>query len=485
MEFEQLHHSINPGSTQSIHEFSLESVFSLQTEDSIVLSAIQDDALYDDCMERLLEIETELMDFSSMTQDNVICLESSDDVLFELGHGMIQETTGDVSLWKEENSLLKGIHEELLEDSSLTDLLLMGAEAVEAQNWTLSSNIIAKLRNLLLDGENGGSSFNRLALFFTQGLHYKSITAPEMLLPRPGYRQQYNMSSFQVLQELSPCVKFAHFTANQAILESTQGDQEIHIIDFDIMEGIQWPPLMVDLTMRKDVSFKVTAIIADQQDVAAVQQTGRRLKEYADSINLPFVFKQMMMLNEEDFESIEVGQALVVNCMIHQLHMPNRSFSSIKTFLGGVSRLSPKLVVLVEEELFSFYKFPYMSYVEFFCEAIHHYTTLSDSLVSSFLSANEMELRLIEKEYLGVKIVDSVSQFPCKKKERLLWEEGFASLKGFKPVPLSSCNVSQANFLVSLFSGRFWVQHEKCRLSLCWKSRPLTTASIWVPKSEK
>jgi hypothetical protein len=114
--------------------------------------------------------------------------------------------------------------------------------------------------------------------------------------------------------------------------------------------------------------------------------------------------------------------------MIHQLHMPNRSFSSIKTFLGGVSRLTPKLVVLVEEELFSFYKFPYMSYVEFFCEAIHHYTTLSDSLVSSFLSANEMELRLIEKEYLGVKIVDSVSQLPCKKKERLLWEEGFASL---------------------------------------------------------
>ncbi|KAL5754021.1 hypothetical protein ACOSP7_022241 [Xanthoceras sorbifolium] len=484
MEYEQVHCFVEPSYLEEFQYCSLESTFSLQVEESISPNTTTPDDILnnDQDLERLLQIETDLLEFSSINQDTEmgpeICREST-----QLGHEMIQEAQEKVHVLREENdSPLKGIQEELMDEGSVTDLLLMGAEAVEAQNWPLSSIIITKLRSLLIDRENGDNPFNRLALFFTQGLHYKSTDAPGMMQD-PVSKQGNTMSSFQILQGLSPCVKFAHFTANQAILEATQGDSEIHVIDFDIMDGVQWPPFMVDLSMRKDVSLRVTAIITDPQNQAIVHQTGRRLKEFSDSINFPFEFDQVVMEKEEDFEGIKTYKTLIANCMIHQLHMPKTSFSLVKTFLSGMTKLSPKMVVLVEEELFSFSKIPSMSFVDFFCEALHHYTALFDSLLSSFSRKRKMGIRQIE-EFLVFRILDSLRQFPRENKERIPWGDGFASLSEFKPITLSSWNISQAKLLVHLFSGGYWVQHEKCRLILCWKSRPLTTASIWVPISK-
>lgn len=379
---------------------------------------------------------------------------------------LIQEVTTTPRSPENGDPYLMGIQAELMEESSLAELLLTGAEAVEAQNWPLASEIIKKLNNDLCV-ENGGSLLNRLAIFFTEGLHCKSINAPGVEYEYdPVSTKTYTFSAFQILQELSPYVKFAHFTANQAIFKATEGDDEVHVIDFDIMEGIQWPPLMVDLAMRKGTSLRVTAITMDHQSAAFVQQTGRRLKEFVAFTNFPFTFDQIMIAREEDFQRIALGPTLVVNCMMHQW-TPNRSFSLVKTFLDGVSKLSPKFVILVEDELFNFSRLKSMSFVEFFCEALHHYAAISDSLAGSFWGGYKMELTSIEKEVVGIRIIDSVRQFPCEREERILWEERFHSLKEFKQVPVSTCNISQAKYLVSLFGGGYWVQYDDCRLALC------------------
>jgi hypothetical protein len=505
MEYEPINYLFNPSCIDELHECSMEAAFSFEREDLFSPNTIPDGAIDDDddCLERLLQLEEDqLVEFDAICQDAVMDLDQCGLEIGSDDHGMNEENQESVSVSTEGNSPLRGVQEELMQESSLTDLLLMGAEAVEAKNWLLASAAVEKLNYLLIDIENGYGDdlFKRLSLFFTRCLHYMSINALEMqhklyptcleeALRRSQDVEEHNNTifAFQILQELSPYVKFAHFTANQAIIEATRGDREVHVIDFDIMEGIQWPPLMAELAMRKDTVFRVTAIIVDKRNGVHVEQTGRRLREYADSIDLPFMFDQMVMEREEDFERIEVGNTFIANCMIHQLHMPNRTFSLIKTFLGGMIKLSPKILILVQEELFNFGRIPSMSFVEFFCEALHHYTALTDSLVNSYSGVYKMGLRLIEKEFLGSRILESLNQFPSDEEERMQWRsEGFASLKGgFRRIPVSSCNISQAKSLVSLYSGGYWVKHEKCRLALCWKSRPMTAASIWVPKTKR
>ncbi|KAK2981397.1 hypothetical protein RJ640_009968 [Escallonia rubra] len=473
MEYQELHYDIEPKNyVDELLQCSLESTFSFLIDHPNSPNTNQEETPIDVDIERLLQLETELMEFDFINPDAIMDTEMSQE---------IQEDVEEFSP-EEGSSPVKEIQDELMEDSSLADLLLTAAEAVESENWSLASTVVTRLHNLLSNRVNGDKPFNRLALFFTQGLHCKtSFSGPDFVQDSVNKHSNNTMSAFQMLQELSPYVKFAHFTANQAILEATQHDEEVHIIDFDIMEGIQWPPLMVDLAARKNVSLRITAIVCDERSSGVIEQTGRRLKEFADSIDLPFVFDQIEMVKEDDFERIAVGPALVANCMIHLLHMPHKGSSQVKTFLNGISKLRPKILVLVEEELFNFSKMASMSFVDFFCEALHHYTALSDSLMSGFCGGYKLALRIIEKEFLGKRILDSVRQFPCGGKERNVWRDGYPMLKGFRPIPMSSYSISQAKFLVSLFSGGYWVQHEHCRLALCWKSRPLTSASIWVP----
>ncbi|KAI3933923.1 hypothetical protein MKX01_028249 [Papaver californicum] len=333
--------------------------------------------------------------------------------------------------------LKENIQEESLEESSLTDLLLTAAEA---EDWLLAFTVIESLQSRLTDGQNGENSFLKLAFFFTQGLQYKSFN-----------KRTDRMSAFQMLQEL----RFAHLAANQAILEKTQGDPEVHVIDFNVMEGIQMPPLMVDLVSRKGASLRITAVVGDPTSMGYIRQTGKRLREFADSIYLPFRFEHIMLQKEEDYKGIDASNKLIANSMTHQLHRPYRNFESVKCFLNGI-------------QILSFSKIPSMS-IDFFCEAFHHYTSLYDSLVISFSNGYKVGLKLIEDNFL----VGAVT--------RRAGKNVFSSLKGYKAIPMSYCNVSQAKYLVGLFTGCYWVQHEKCRLHLCWKSRPVISTTVWVP----
>lgn len=124
----------------------------------------------------------------------------------------------------------------------LVHLLMAAAEAMTGDNIShdLATVILVRLKSLV--SPNEGTNMERLAAYFTDallnllergggGLHYK----------QHHYLHHHRsdvLAAFQLLQDMSPYVKFGHFTANQAIIESVTHERRVHIIDYDIMEGI-------------------------------------------------------------------------------------------------------------------------------------------------------------------------------------------------------------------------------------------------------
>ncbi|XP_066357473.1 protein NODULATION SIGNALING PATHWAY 2-like [Miscanthus floridulus] len=387
---------------------------------------------------------------------------------------------------QENGSLLLGVQEEFMEESSLGDLLVAGARAVESRDSISASAILSRIDAAPV------SSSDHLACYFARGLRSRisGECRPIADAAAPGNR----MPAYRMLQELSPFIKFAHFTANQAILEATADDPAVHVVDLNVGEGVQWASLMSDLTRHGSCKpFRLTEAFVTADAGAGAQRmaaTARRLSEYAALLNVPFQYSSLHLRCDEDLHGLATsccngggGSSVIVSC-----DTTDQSYSSLTRLqlllAGSVVRiLRPKLVITTEEELFRMGRNPGagagFSFAEFFQEALHHFGVVLESLASCFRDGGYGAcLALVEKETLGPRIQDAVGQYQCGSVTGGACSVG---LEGFSACEMSSFSVAQGRMLAGLFSRGFGVVHGEGRLALCWKSRPLTSVSVWSP----
>ncbi|KAL6642303.1 hypothetical protein ACP70R_020484 [Stipagrostis hirtigluma subsp. patula] len=413
-------------------------------------------------------------------------IQEASDLLLQDDLSIVDPLAGfDEKLVGQDNGNLLVVQEKLMENS-LSDLLLAGASAVDSKDSINASAIVSRLEELIpsipyRSYDPSVSSFGHLACYFARGLRSRiSGACTERHLaaaPAPANR----MSACQMLQELSPFIKFVQFTANQAILEATVDDLDVHVIDLNVGEGIQWSSFMSDLARHGRKTFHLTAVTSDANpDTGAHLTAARWLSEFAKSLELPFRYSSLHLRSEEDLHGFtrSCKGSVIVSC-----DTTNRSYSSLiklqMLLLGSVKILQPKLVILIEEELFGIGQKPSLgtfSFAEFFCKVLNHFTAVLDSLASCFCGSGYGKcLGLVEKEMLGPRIEDAVGQ--CGP----MTGGAIGDLEGFRACEISSFNIAQAKMLVGLFSRGFGVVHEEGRLALCWNARPLTSVSVWSP----
>eukprot|EP01018_Ginkgo_biloba_P027725 Gb_26657 [translate_table: standard] len=118
----------------------------------------------------------------------------------------------------------------------------------------------------------------------------------------PPNLQHHFLGAFRLLHEVYPYIRMAHFTANQNILKALQSgnnnyNRSIRIIDFDIMEGLQWPPLM-EAIRKADIEIDHLRIKGIKWDMNydsllffSCRDIGKRLLEYANSVGILLIFR--------------------------------------------------------------------------------------------------------------------------------------------------------------------------------------------------
>ncbi|KAL8472270.1 hypothetical protein ACS0TY_028851 [Phlomoides rotata] len=355
------------------------------------------------------------------------------------------------------------------------------AEAIQQENVKLADALVKHI-GILAVSQVG--AMRKVATYFAEALARKIYK----IYPQDSLESSYSDVLLMHFYETGPYLKFAHFTANQAILEAFAGATRVHVIDFSLKQGMQWPALMQALAFRPGgpPAFRLTGIGPPQPDnTDALQQVGWRLAQLAETIGVEFEFRGFVTNSLADLDAnmldIRPGnvETVAVNS-VFELHRLLARPGATEKVLNSIKAMNPKIVTIVEQEA----NHNGASFIDRFNEALHYYSTMFDSLESSELTQPNSQDLVMTEVYLGRQICNVVA---CDGAERVERHETLEQWRvrmnssGFDPVHLGSNAFKQASMLLALFAGGdgYGVEENDGSLMLGWYTRPLIATSAW------
>ncbi|KAL6637697.1 hypothetical protein ACP70R_025269 [Stipagrostis hirtigluma subsp. patula] len=381
----------------------------------------------------------------------------------------------------------------------LVHALLACAEAVQQENF---SAVEALVKQIPMLASSQGGAMRKVAAYFGEAL------ARRVYRCRPPVDNSLLDAAFADLlhahfYESCPYLKFAHFTANQAILEAFAGCRRVHVIDFGIKQGMQWPALLQALALRPGgpPSFRLTGVGPPQPDETdALQQVGWKLAQFAHTIRVEFQYRGLVaatladlepfMLQPEGEDADGEPEVIAVNS-VFELHRLLAQPGALEKVLGTVRAVRPRIVTVVEQEA----NHNAGSFVDRFTESLHYYSTMFDSLEGAGSGSGSGQSdastgaaggtdQVMSEMYLGRQICNVVA---CEGAERTERHETLGQWRnrlgraGFEPVHLGSNAYKQASTLLALFAGGdgYRVEEKDGCLTLGWHTRPLIATSAW------
>ncbi|XP_031110795.1 scarecrow-like protein 3 [Ipomoea triloba] len=348
-----------------------------------------------------------------------------------------------------------------------------------------------------------GDTMQRIASYFAEAL------ADRILRSWPGlYKALHStrlpvlsdqVTAKKILYDLFPFLKVAFMVTNQAIIEAMEGEKLVHIIDLNAAEPTQWRPLLQDLSARPEgpPHLRITGVHPHREPL---DQMARALTDEAEKLDIPFQFTPIVThLETLDFQQLRVktGEALAItsSLKLHTLlahnHEPGKNPNpqrlgdnnflenhKIKGFLDAIRGLSPKIVVISEQES----NHNGETLMQRLSESLHYYAAFFDCLESTLPRTSSDRLKA-EKLLLGEEIKNIIACEGIERKERHekldKWFWRFGS-SGFWNVPLSYYAMLQARrYLQSCRCDGYNVKEENGCVVICWQDRALFSVSCW------
>ncbi|KAI3918934.1 hypothetical protein MKW98_017382 [Papaver atlanticum] len=386
---------------------------------------------------------------------------------------------------------ISSLSDEESKDVELAQLLLASAESVNNKQFDLASRLLTQCDYL---STTTGNPVQRVVYYFAEGLRDRIDRGTGRIpLKISEGRGEQPIDVDRAMMTLNPALLACHqtlpfgkvlqFAGIQAIVDNVASASKVHLIDFGIRIGMQGTVLMQALASRHQCPIELLKITAVGTLRQPIEETGKRLESFAESMNFPFKFEVLIIsdLNElkpESFE-IEADEAVAVYCPLFlrtMILMPDR----LETLMRVVRNLNPCVMVVTEVE--GNHNSP--SFVNRFIETLFFYGTVFDCLGTCMDEQNHENRIVIERFYYGQAINNIVS---TEGEERTFRHVGvniwraFFTRYGMVETELSQSNLYQADLIlkqVPCWSSCSLDMNGEC-LILGWKGTPLSSISAW------
>ncbi|KAI9082529.1 hypothetical protein K1719_035398 [Acacia pycnantha] len=381
---------------------------------------------------------------------------------------------------------LEVLSEEENRDVELAQFLLAAAERVSCQQYERASRM---LLHCLFNSSPGANSVQRTCFYFAQALRERieKETGNTTLMgcaknTEDQFIQKMDTSIALTCHQKIPFNQVMQFTGVQAIVEHIAYDTKIHVIDLEIRHGIQWTCLMQALAERNERKvelLKITTIgIAGQP---TLEETGKRLKSFAKSLNLPFACKQvyvadMTEITEQQLE-IEDDETVAVYSPYALRNMVSRP-ASLESLMSVIRNIKPTIMIVLEVNA----NLNSSSFAIRFIEALFHYSTFFDCVGTCL--KDEISARMATEAILSEGIRNIVAAEGGERTVRNVrievWRRFFARFRMVE-IGFSESSLYQARLVAREFAGGKFCTLDangKC-LTVGWKGTPLHSVSAW------
>ncbi|KAL0654428.1 hypothetical protein Bca4012_097119 [Brassica carinata] len=346
-----------------------------------------------------------------------------------------------------------------------------------------------------------GDASQRLAYFFTKALearlqgssgvkiqsYYDSITSKKRTAAQI-------LKTYKAFLSASPFMTLIYFFSNKMILDASKDASVLHIIDFGILYGFQWPMFIQYISKSKigPRKLRITGVELPQngfRPTEKIEDTGRRLREYCKRFGVPFEYHALASKNWETIRleefKIRPNEVLAVNSVLRFKNLrdvtPGEEDCPRDGFLKLIRDMKPD--AFLSSTINGSFNAPF--FATRFKEALFHYSSLFD-MFGSTLSKENPERMHFEGEFFGREVMNVIA---CEGVDRVERPETYKQWQvrmmraGFKQKPVE-------RELVESFREKMkrWGYHKDFVLDednnwflQGWKGRILFSSSCWVP----
>ncbi|XVF20032.1 hypothetical protein REPUB_Repub11eG0163100 [Reevesia pubescens] len=380
------------------------------------------------------------------------------------------------------------------ETVDLRTLLILCAQAISADDRRTAGELLKQIKE---HSSPLGDGTQRLAHFFANGLvarldgsgtvqnFYASIaskktTAADMLKAYKGYLCA------------CPFKKLPIFFGNKMICRMAEKSSALHIVDFGILYGFQWPILIQLLSKRPGgpPKLRITGIEFPQRGFRPkerIEATGRRLANYCERFNVPFEYNTIAAQNWEKIQiediKINSNEMLAVNSLFRFENLLDET-AEVECPRNAVLKLIRKMNpdIFVHSIVNGSYNSPF--FVTRFREALFHLSAIFD-MFENTLPREEHARLMFEGEFYGQEAMNVVA---CEGSARVQRPETYKQWQvrtlraGFKPLPLDQelMKTVRDNLKVC-YHKDFVIDQDSHWMLQGWKGRILYASSCWLP----